>query len=231
MPNETILIIEDEKDIFDILKFNLQKERYKVQFAISGEDGLDMIYKSKPDLVILDLMLPGIDGFEVCRQIRHDSALVNLPIIMLTAKDSESDIVTGLELGANDYISKPFSTKILIARIRKALRQDGDKSFSNDKIIKIYDITLDPGRHEVFVADQPVSLTSTEFKLLQILASRKGWVFDREQLINALHDSSYIVTDRSIDVHFVGLRKKLGKAGRYIETVRGVGYRLNEKQI
>ena len=231
MPNESIVIVEDEKDILKLLEFNLGKEGYRVKGFLSGEDGLKAIQKITPDLVILDLMLPGIDGLTICRQIRSDSTASNLPIIMLTAKDSEIDIVTGLELGANDYITKPFSIRVLIARIRTILRQTTNRLESNDGSIKVNEITINPGRHEVFVKNDPVMLTSTEFRLLWLLISRPGWVFDRDQIIDAIHGNDYVVTDRSIDVHFVGLRKKLGRAGKYIETIRGVGYRLKDKQI
>jgi len=228
MPNESILIVEDEKDILDLLKFNLQKEGYRVRCALSGEEGLEEIKKTAPDLMILDLMLPGIDGLEVCKIIRHDQAVSNLPIIILTAKNSDVDIVTGIELGANDYITKPFSIKVLIARIRAALRKRKGSAKGNNDTIKIHDISIHPGRHEVYIGQQSVGLTLTEFRILKLLAERPGWVFTRYQIVDAIHGDNYQVTDRSIDVQFVGLRKKLGNAGRYIETVRGVGYRMRD---
>jgi two-component system phosphate regulon response regulator PhoB len=230
MPNERILIIEDEKDILDLLKFNLGKEGYRVKGVPTGEEGLDAINEDSPDLILLDLMLPGIDGLEVCRRIRRSPEISHIPIIIVTAKKTEADIITGLELGANDYVTKPFSAKVLIARIRSILRQKKDYSEDDNGTIKIHNITIHPGRHEVSVGGRPVRLTPTEFRILHLMAGRPGWVFARYQIADAIHGEDYQVTDRSIDVQCVGLRKKLGDAGKYIETVRGVGYRLRDTE-
>lgn len=174
-------------------------------------------------------MLPGADGFEICRRLGNNPETQQIPIVMLTAKGEEADIVTGLELGADDYITKPFSPKVLIARIRAILRRIRMEPIEEEAPLTIHDLVIHPGRHEVLVNKKRADLTSTEFRLLYFLASRPGWVFTRYQIVDALHGEDYPVTDRSVDVQIVGLRKKLGdKAAKYIETVRGVGYRFRE---
>ncbi len=226
MANERILIVEDEPDIVELLRYNLTRDGYEVLQATTGEAALDIIKESSPDLMLLDLMLPRIDGLEVCRRVRGDGEHKHLPIIMLTAKGEEVDIVTGLELGADDYITKPFSPRILLARVRAVLRRnDADLPGDNDAI-QIHNLSIHPGRHEVTVDGEPVTLTRTEFQVLHYLARRPGWVFTRYQIVDAVHGDDYIVTERSVDVQIVGLRKKLGVAGKHIETVRGVGYRF-----
>jgi len=225
-----IYVVDDEEDILDLVEYNLVKERFLVERFTTGEKVLDEIKYEKPDLLLLDLMLPGIDGLEVCKILKKDADLSNIPIIMLTAKGEESDIVTGLELGADDYIAKPFSPKVLIARVRAVLRR---KDVTREKpleaeIIKIHELVIHPGRHELKVNDKLIDLTYTEFSLLYFLSQRPGWVFTRYQIVDALRGEDYPVTERAVDVQIVGLRKKLGKAGRYIETVRGVGYRFKE---
>jgi len=223
-----ILVIEDDDDILELIKYNLTKEGYQVISTASGEYGLNLAKTEKPDLLVLDLMLPGMDGLEVCKQLKADMATSHIPIIMATAKGEESDIVTGLELGADDYITKPFSPKVLIARIRACLRHKARREIDPNEVIQIDDLTIHPGRHEVLVSGNLAKLTLTEFKLLHFLASRPGWVFTRYQIVDAVKGEDYIVTDRTVDVQVVGLRKKLGDYGDRIETVRGVGYRFKE---
>jgi two-component system phosphate regulon response regulator PhoB len=181
-----------------------------------------------PDLVVLDLMLPGIDGLEVMKALQEDSATKNIPTIMLTAKGEEADIVTGLELGADDYITKPFSPRVLLARARAVLRRKPESLEETSETIVIHDLVIDQGRRRVLANETPVELTYTEFQILLFLASRPGWAFTRTQIVDAVRGNSYPVTDRSVDVQVVGLRKKLGPCGKYIETVRGVGYRFRE---
>lgn len=221
-----ILLVEDEEDIRELVEYNLLKEGYKVTSVASGEEALESSRRKVPDLVLLDLMLPGIDGLEVCRALKKDPTTEHVPVVMLTAKGEESDIVAGLELGADDYIPKPFSRKVLIARIRAVLRRGSRRAAVSDVIIRVHDVVIDPGRHVVRVGDESVDLTSTEFRVLQLLASQPGWVFTRYQIVNAVRGEDYPVTDRAVDVHIVGLRKKLGPAAKYVETVRGVGYRF-----
>lgn len=226
MANERILIVEDEPDIVELLRYNLSRDGYDVLQATTGEAALDITKESSPDLMLLDLMLPRIDGLEVCRRVRSDGEHKHLPIIMLTAKGEEVDIVTGLELGADDYITKPFSPRVLLARVRAVLRRNDADIPGDDDAIQIHNLSIHPGRHEVTVDGEPVTLTRTEFQVLHYLARRPGWVFTRYQIVDAVHGDDYIVTERSVDVQIVGLRKKLGNAGKHIETVRGVGYRF-----
>lgn len=224
-----ILLVEDEEDILELVTYNLGKEGYQVESVTSGEEALQRIRSSPPDLVLLDLMLPGVDGLEVCKAIKSNPDTKGLSIIMLTARSEEADIVTGLELGADDYITKPFSRRVLLARVKAVLRrgilgEDAEES----EILRIHEIQINPGRHEVLVEGEQVSLTLTEFRVLHFLANRPGWVFTRAQIVEAVRGDGYPVTDRSVDVQIVGLRKKLGEAGKYVETVRGVGYRFAE---
>jgi two-component system phosphate regulon response regulator PhoB len=223
-----VLAVEDDKDILELITYNLEREGYEVTGVASGEDGVDAARSEKPDLVLLDLMLPGIDGLEVCRKLKADPDTAHLPVIMVTAKGEESDIVTGLELGADDYVTKPFSPKVLIARMRAVQRRRGRAEVTEEDVLKIDEIVIHPGRHEVTVEGERVDLTFTEFRILHILARRPGWVFTRHQIVDAIHGEHYPVTDRAVDVQIVGLRRKLGSAGEYIETVRGVGYRFRD---
>jgi two-component system, OmpR family, alkaline phosphatase synthesis response regulator PhoP len=225
-----IYVVDDEEDILDLVEYNLVKEKFFVERFTTGEKVLDEINFKKPDLLLLDLMLPGIDGLEVCKILKKDSELSQVPVIMLTAKGEESDIVTGLELGADDYIAKPFSPKVLIARVKAVLRRKDitRENPAESEIIKIHELLIHPGRHEIKVDNTTIDLTYTEFSLLYFLSKRPGWVFTRYQIVDALRGEDYPVTERSVDVQIVGLRKKLGKAGKYIETVRGVGYRFKE---
>lgn len=228
MSHERILIIEDDEDIQELILHNLSKEGLRVSVASSGEDGIKLMRETQFDCIILDLMLPGIDGLDVCRMVKKDQKTQGIPVVMVTAKGEESDIVTGLELGAEDYIVKPFSPKILVARIRSVLRRKRKESYDNSLVIAVKDIEIHPGRHEVIVSGNKVDLTHMEFQMLHLLASQPGWVFTRNQIIDNIRIDNYPVTDRSVDVVIVGLRKKLGTAGTNIETVRGVGYKFSE---
>jgi two-component system phosphate regulon response regulator PhoB len=228
MAHERILVVEDEQEIRELLRYNLAKEGYLVQCAASGEEAVCQARRDLPDLIVLDLMLPGMDGLEVCRTLKGDAATRAIAIVILTAKGDEADVVSGLELGADDYIPKPFSPRVLIARIRAVLRRAGLDPPHDEKAVAVDGLVIHPGRHEVLVEGRLVHLTPTEFRLLHVLAGRPGWVFTRYQLADAVHEGDSLVTDRSIDVQIVGLRKKLGAMGRRIETVRGVGYRFRE---
>jgi len=225
---EHILVVEDEEDILELVRYNLAKEGYEVTSVTSGEDGLGIARSKLPDLVVLDLMLPGVDGLDVCRLLKTDPKTKHIPIVILTARSEEADIVTGLELGADDYITKPFSPRILIARVRVVLRRRSEEPVPETATLKRGDLVIHPGRHEVLVKDKPVELTYSEFRILHYLARHPGWVFTRSQIVDAVRGDDYPVTDRSVDVQIVGLRKKLGSYGSFIETVRGVGYRLKE---
>lgn len=228
MAKESILIIEDEEDILELLKHTLSKEGYELKGVTSGEEGLKQARAALPSLIVLDLMLPGLGGLDVCRLLRGDPKTMHIPIVMLTAKGEEADIVTGLEMGADDYITKPFSPRILLARLRTVLRRKSAQPVDETDTVKIHEITILPGRHEVLVKSKPIELTPTQFRILHLLARRPGWVFTRYQIVDGIRDDESIVTDRSVDVQIVGLRKKLGSAGKYVETVRGVGYRFRE---
>jgi len=230
---ETVLVVDDERDILELVKYNLDKEGYQVTVVATGEDALVATRTKLPDIVILDLMLPGVDGLEVCRRLKADPKTRSIPIVMLTAKGEEADVVTGLELGAADYVTKPFSPRVLTARVRAVLRR-GDAVEDAAATTRVKDLTIHPGRHQVTVNDKPVELTATEFRIMVFLAKRPGWVFTRQQIVDAAQgDDVFVtdrfVTDRSVDVHIVSLRRKLGACGAYIETVRGVGYRLQDE--
>ena len=217
MPKKHILIIEDEKDIAELLEFNLSQSQYKASVANNGELGIELARKNKPDLILLDLMLPGIHGLDVCRLLKGDEKMSNTPIIMLTALGQEENIVKGLEAGADDYVTKPFSFKILFARIKSVLRRE---------TIKIYNIKIKPRTRELKIGEKSTELTFTEFQILHLLASHPGWVFTRYQIIDKIRGDKHPVTDRSVDFQIVGLRKKMEKSGSLIETIRGVGYRF-----
>ncbi|HZL65472.1 MAG TPA: response regulator [Thermoleophilia bacterium] len=233
MPNQHVLVVDDERDILELVKYNLDKEGYHVTVVETGEEALAAARTKMPDVVVLDLMLPGVDGLEVCRRLKSDPRTQGIPIVMLTAKGSEADIVAGLELGAADYVTKPFSPRVLVARIKAVLRRGSDID-GEEATIRVKALTMRPGRHQVFVGEAPVELTATEFRILAYLARRPGWVFTRQQIVDAAQgDDAFVndrfVTDRSVDVHIVSLRRKLGACGAYIETVRGVGYRLQDE--
>jgi two-component system, OmpR family, alkaline phosphatase synthesis response regulator PhoP len=229
MSKARILVVEDEEEIMELVTYNLSREGYIVDAVASGEDAIRSVNARPPDLLLLDLMLPGVDGLEVCKYVKGNNTTRDIPIIMLTARSEEADVVTGLELGADDYITKPFSRRVLLARVKAVLRRKAEEDVVDQGgIIHIHNITINPGRHEVLIDDQLVVLTLTEFRVLHVLASRPGWVFTRSQIVEAVRGDDYPVTDRSVDVQIVGLRKKLEDAGKYIETVRGVGYRFME---
>lgn len=228
MAMEHILVVDDEEDILELVSYNLSKAGYRVSRAATGEEALKTARARVPDLVLLDLMLPGVDGFEVCNTLKRDPRTANVPVVMLTARGEEPDIVAGLEMGADDYVTKPFSPRVLLARVRAVLRRRTKAPAEETAVIRLKDLVVHPGRHEVVVKGKPVELTSTEFRVLHLLARRPGWVFTRQQIIDAARGEEYPVTDRSVDVHVVGLRKKLGGLGERLVTVRGVGYRWQE---
>ncbi|OGR53612.1 MAG: DNA-binding response regulator [Desulfobacula sp. RIFOXYB2_FULL_45_6] len=229
MTKETILIVDDEEDIIELIQYNLKNEGYSILTADAGEQAIKIAKQARPDLIVLDLMLPGMDGLEVTRYLRSNEQTRDLPIVILTAKGEESDIITGLELGANDYISKPFSPKVLTARIRAILRRRRKESETeSEKIKQEGDLIIDRTRHLVTLEGNALDLTLSEFELLSFLANKKGWVFTRGQIVDAIRGENYAVTERSIDVVIVGLRKKLKHYAEVIETVRGVGYRFRE---
>ncbi len=231
MAKASILVIEDDPDIRELLSFSLAKEGWAVIMASDGEEGLAALPSANPDCVVLDIMLPGIDGLEVLRVLKSDPARKRLPVIMTTAKGEEADIVTGLELGAEDYVVKPYSPKVLVARIRAALRGSVDLQhhpFRAETLVSKGDIKLDSARHEVRVNEVKVDLSATEFAILEFLLRSPGWVFSRSQIIDAVKGRDYPVTDRAVDVQILSLRRKLGDYGDEIETVRGVGYRIRD---
>jgi len=223
-----ILVVDDEEDILNLVKYNLAKDGFRVTCVSSGEEAIRMAKAKLPDLVALDLMLPGVDGFTVARALKGDAKTARIPIIFLSARGEEADVVAGLELGAEDYVTKPFSPRVLVAKVRTVLRRNVESLPAEEAPIRIHDLVITPGRHEVLARGESVELTNTEFRLLHFLARRPGWVFTRNQIINAVRGEDCPVTDRSVDVHIVGLRKKLGECGKYIETIRGVGYRFEE---
>jgi two-component system phosphate regulon response regulator PhoB len=230
---KSILIVEDDEDIQQLVGYNLIKAGFQVEYADSGEEALGKIKKQYPDLILLDIMLPGMDGIEVCKVLRTENETAEIPIIMLTAKGEETDIVEGFELGADDYITKPFSPKILLSRIKAVLRRKVKEEAApstpeRGEVIKTGNIIINPGRYEVTVDDQQVNLTPTEFGILKLLAKRPGWVFSRQQIIDEVRGYDYMITPRAIDVQVFSLRKKMGDAGKKIETVRGIGYRFND---
>ncbi|MDH3390950.1 MAG: response regulator, partial [Desulfobulbaceae bacterium] len=226
MQDKQILVVEDEEDILELVSFNLKKQGYQVRGVTSGEEALQEVRRKIPSLIILDLMLPGVDGFDVCKSLKNNPRTKAVPIVMLTARSEEADIVIGLELGADDYLTKPFSPRELIARVRAILRRSKTDISDQEILQKVHDIEINVMRHEVLISGNQINLTSTEFRVLRLLADRPGWVFTRDQIVGAVHDQEYAVTDRSVDVMIVGLRRKLGVSGQYIETVRGVGYRM-----
>ena len=227
MARERVLVVDDERDILELIRYNLEREGYAVDTVKSGEEALLLSSRITPAVVLLDLMLPGLDGLEVCRRLKRNDATKSIPVLMLTAKTEDSDIVTGLEMGADDYITKPFSPKVLVARVRATLRRNTESvPEEQENQIAVHDIVIDVSRHEVNVAGRPVVLSATEFSILEFLARNPGWVFSRNRIIDAVKGKDYPVTERSVDVQILGLRKKLGPQGKYIQTVRGVGYRL-----
>jgi two-component system phosphate regulon response regulator PhoB len=226
MAKKNVFVVEDEEDILDLVRHHLTKEGFVVATAVNGLEAVKAILRKPPDLILLDLMLPGLDGLEVCRQLKKEPKTAEIPILMVTAKDEESDVVAGLELGADDYVVKPFRMKELIARVRAALRRQRPAHLDKEAPVRAGGIEIHPGRHEVKVAGEPVEMTFSELRILHALASRPGWVLTRDQIVDAVRGADYAVTDRAVDFQIVGIRRKLGDHADCIETVRGVGYRF-----
>jgi two-component system phosphate regulon response regulator PhoB len=228
MAKEKILVVDDEEDLLELVRYNLTKEGYRVSCVASGEEAIEQARKDVPDLVILDLLLPSVDGLEVCRRLKNDGKTRHIPILMLSAKSEEADVVAGLELGADDYMTKPFSPRVLLARVRAVLRRRSAEQPDERSTVRVHDLVVDPVRHEILLGGKPVELTYTEFALLHFLARKPGWTFTRNQIVDAVKGEDYPVTERSVDVQVAGLRKKMGNFSEYIQTVRGVGYRFKE---
>jgi len=230
MVKGTVLIVDDEESIRKLIQYNLEKEGYKTETVSSGEEALSAAFAALPDLIVLDVMLPGLDGLEVCRILSKDPRTSRIPILMVTARGSDDDIISGLESGADDYLVKPFSPKVLAARIGAVLRRKSkniNHGNYNEKI-SIHGITIDVKKHKVSVRGKPVAMSTTEFAILELLCRNPGWVLSRNQIITAIRGDNYPVTERSVDVQILGVRKKLGGRGKYLETVRGIGYRMAE---
>lgn len=223
-----ILIVDDEEDIRELVGCNLSREGYLISAAETGEKAIVSIKKDQPDLIVLDLMLPGIKGLEVLNKLKTSEKYAHIPVVILSAKGDEVDIVTGLEMGAADYVSKPFSPRVLIARVKSVLRRLSAEAITGNAAIKIHGIEIDPLEYRVTINKKVVELTHTEFELIHFLASKPSRVFTRSQIIDGVKGEDYPATDRSVDVQIVGLRKKLGNAGKYIKTIRGVGYKFEE---
>ncbi len=224
MLKKKIVIVEDEPDILEILEYNLIREGYEVLSASNGIDGLKLIVEHQPNVAILDLMLPGMDGLEVCQQVRANFIIAHTPIIMLTAKSEESDIVLGLGMGADDYMSKPFSPRELIARIKVILRREQGSQKSPVDCITVNGLSIDSAKYKVTFNGEKIKLTATEFRLLEYLALNPGQVFSREQIMNNAYGTDVVIVDRNIDVHVRSIRKKIGEKHQFIETIRGIGY-------
>lgn len=228
-PRRTVLAVEDEEPILEMLRFGLDREGFSVRCVGTGEEALAAVAQVRPDLILLDLMLPGIGGLEVCRQIRGGRDTASIPIVMLTARDGEADIVAGLELGADDYLTKPFSPRVLGARLRAVLRRrEAGEPQAERQTIVADGLTLDRERREVTVAGKRIDLTYTEFEILWLLAGSPGKVFTRARIVDAARGTDAAITERAVDVRLVGLRRKMGAAAERIETVRGVGYRFGD---
>ena len=223
----TILVIDDEKDLIELVRYNLEKEGFDAIAASDGQAGLEIARGHKPDLIVLDLMMPGMDGLEVCRRLRGDERTRRIPVIMLTAKATEADRVVGLELGADDYVTKPFSPRELVARVKAILRRTASHA-EPGQVIRHGDLLIDPVRHEVTFGAKPISLTATEFRILQFLASKPGRVLSRDDIIDAALGRDANVFDRTIDVHMTAIRRKLGRGSEQIETIRGFGYKFRD---
>ncbi len=223
-----IVVIEDEPDIAEVIRYNLIREGFEVLCSDRGDTGINQVRHEQPSLVILDLMLPGLDGLSVCRQLKADPVTSGIPVIIVSAKGEESDVVIGLELGADDYVPKPFSPRELLARVRAVLRRVPAKSDRSASRLAVGDLLMDVDRHEVRIAGESVRFTATEFRILSQLMAQPGRVFTREQLLNHAVGDGVVVVDRNIDVHIRAIRKKLGTRQEMIQTIRGVGYRLRD---
>lgn len=229
MLKPTILLIEDEEDIAALIKLQAEMSGYKLHVEVDGLNGLIAVKREKPDLVILDLMLPGQSGLDVCRKMKNDETLKDIPVIMISAKSEEIDVVLGLELGADDYVTKPFSPKVLFSRVRAVMRRGQEKE-NAPKIINFGRFTMEVDRYILKKDDETVPLTLSEFGILKRLAANRGKVLTRNQLLDDVQNDDAFIVDRNIDVHIAALRKKLGPNFKYIETVRGVGYRFHEEE-
>jgi two-component system alkaline phosphatase synthesis response regulator PhoP len=227
MSQQKILIVEDEEDIRELIHFHLFKNKYQVCEAANGRDALDLARSTHPDLILLDIMIPLVDGLEVCRLLKVDPKTKNIKIIFLSAKGEEDDIVKGLEIGADDYVTKPFSPKILLARVKTVL---GRVSKEQENETSAQGITLDDNKRKVLIDESLVSLTASEYQLLKILISSPGHVYTRSQIVNNIKGHNHAITDRAVDTQIVSLRKKMGVKGKLIETVWGVGYRFKENE-
>lgn len=227
MAAESILVVDDERDIQELIRYNLRKEGFVVHTVGSGEEALTAAIDIKPALIVLDLMLPGIDGVQVCRRLKAGEHTSHIPVIMLTARTEDEDIVAGLETGADDYVTKPFSPKVLVARVRSLLRRAATPGTTEASTrLEAHGVVMDLSRYEVFADGEEIQLSATEFAILEFLIKSPGWVFSRQKIIDSIRGKDYPVTERSVDVQILGLRKKLGERGHLIETVRGVGYRF-----
>ncbi len=225
MAKGTILVIDDERDLIDLVRYNLEKEGFEVIAATDGQSGLEVASKHAPDLVVLDLMMPGFDGLQVCQRLRADPRTARMPVIMLTAKATEADRIVGLELGADDYITKPFSPREVVARVKAVLRRV-TAQHEQPAVVRSGELQIDLLGHEVTVNGARVGLTATEFRILHLLVSRPGRVFNRDEIISSASTNDSAVFDRTVDVHIMSIRRKLGAAGDQIETVRGFGYKF-----
>ena len=223
---EHVVVIEDERDLQELIRHNLEKKGFRVTGFTDCESALPVIRSGTVNLILLDLMLPGMDGFEFCRLIKSDPSLKSIPVIIVTALSESSDIVSGLEMGAEDYLTKPFSPSVLVARVRALLRRNSEQPANDITPITIDELQIFPGRHQVLAGGKEVRLSLTEFRILLFLARSPGWVFTRYQIIDGIRGDGAVTTDRVVDVHITGLRRKLGRYGSYVETVRGVGYRF-----
>jgi len=231
MAKKKILVVEDDRDISELIVYNLEREGYEIACLYEGSQVVDFVHKRKPEIIILDLMLPEVDGIEICRQLKSDGATKHIPIVMLTAKSEEADVVVGLQMGADDYIPKPFSPKVLAARIKAISRRLTDlqaASVSGEDLRSFGDFNIDLLKHRISYKGQEVKLTSIEFDIVEFLSRSPGRVWSREQILDNVWKEGKFIIDRAVDVHVRGLRKKLGKADDYIETVRGVGYRFKD---
>lgn len=226
MSAQTILVVDDEVDILELVRYNLQKDGFSVHTVGTGEEALTAAQELLPAAIVLDVMLPGIDGVQVCNRLKKDERTQDIPVIMLTAKTEEADMIAGLETGADDYITKPFSPKVLLARLKAVMRRTEAAATPSSGTLTVHGVTLDISRHEVYCEERQIDLSATEFAILGFLMTNPGWVFSRTQIIDAIHGKDYPVTERSVDVQILGLRKKLDSCGRLVETVRGVGYRF-----
>ena len=231
MPDPKILVVEDDPTLQELLRYNLTKADYRPVSARSGSEALDLAPREAPSLILLDLMLPDMDGLDVCKALKNRSDTAAIPVVIVTARGEESDIVRGLEMGADDYITKPFNFPILFARIRAVMRRREEPGIEGmGRIAHGTRVILEPGRREVTVEGERIELTNTEFRILHLLMRRPGWVFTRRQIVDGVQKDQYAVTERAVDVQIVGLRKKLRRASELIETVRGVGYRFQDEE-